>query len=87
MMKKQSWLAGIVIIVSSLVFITLKVDCNITQQDISKLKMKKKIISNKIKVLKMEENKLLSKSRIEMIAIKELRMHSPSPESLIVYIK
>ena len=48
--------------------------------------MKKRIIEDNIKVLKAKESQLISKNRIENIAIKEFGMYSPSPESLIVVI-
>ena len=74
------------IIFFSLIFLTLKLDCNETKEDIVRLKLKKKIISNNIKSLRTKENKLMSKNRIEKIAKETLGMHSPLPESLMVFI-
>jgi len=50
------------------------------------LKMKKRIIEDHIKVLKSKESHLLSKNRIEDIAMESFGMYSPSPEPLIVEI-
>jgi len=86
MLKKNQIGIGFTIICSALVFLTLKLDCNEVSEDIVRLKLKKKIISNSIKSLKAKESKLISKNRIEKIAIEKLGMHSPLPESLIVYI-
>tara|TARA_Y100001970_G_C14174101_1_gene825929 strand:+ start:1045 stop:1311 length:267 start_codon:yes stop_codon:yes gene_type:complete len=77
---------SLIIICSALIFLTLKLDCNQISQDIVRLKLKKKIVLNSIKSLKSKESKLISKNRIEKIAIDKLGMHSPLPESLIVYI-
>ena len=86
MHRKNQIGIGISIIVFSLIFLTLKLDCNETKEDIVRLKLKKKIISNNIKSLKVKENRLMSKNRIEKIAKETLGMHSPLPESLIVFI-
>tara|TARA_B100001750_G_C15445885_1_gene566165 strand:+ start:636 stop:902 length:267 start_codon:yes stop_codon:yes gene_type:complete len=86
MHRKNQVGIGISIIVFSLIFLTLKLDCNETKEDIVRLKLKKKIISNNIKSLKVKENRLISKNRIEKIAKETLGMHSPLPESLIVFI-
>ena len=86
MHRKNQVGIGISIIVFSLIFLTLKLDCNETKEDIVRLKLKKKIISNNIKSLKIKENRLISKNRIEKIAKETLGMHSPLPESLIVFI-
>ena len=86
MHRKNQIGIGISIIVFSLIFLTLKLDCNETKEDIVRLKLKKKIISNNIKSLKVKENRLISKNRIEKIAKETLGMHSPLPESLIVFI-
>ena len=68
-------------------FITIKMDCNSLKNDITSLKMKKKIIEDNIKVLKLEENQLFAKNRIETIAIDQFGMYSPSPESLTIVIR
>ena len=86
MRKKQIWSIGILAIFFSLCFLTLKLDSQITKEEIVKLKMKKKIVSNNLKTLRKKENELMSKSRIEEIAKEQLGMYSPLPESLIVYI-
>ena len=86
MHRKNQVGIGISIIVFSLIFLTLKLDCNETKEDIVRLKLKKKIISNNIKSLKVKENRLISKNRIEKIAKETLGMYSPLPESLIVFI-
>lgn len=86
MHKKNQVGIGITIIFFSLIFLTLKLDCNETKEDIVRLKLKKKIISNNIKSLRAKENKLMSKNRIEKIAKETLGMHSPLPESLMVFI-
>ena len=86
MHRKNQVGIGISIIVFSLIFLTLKFDCNETKEDIVRLKLKKKIISNNIKSLKVKENRLISKNRIEKIAKETLGMYSPLPESLIVFI-
>ena len=86
MHKKNQIGIGMTIIFFSLIFLTLKLDCNETKEDIVRLKLKKKIISNNIKSLRTKENKLMSKNRIEKIAKETLGMHSPLPESLMVFI-
>jgi len=86
MNRKNQIGIGISVIVFSLIFLTLKLDCNETKKDIVRLKLKKKIISNNIKSLKVKENRLMSKNRIEKIAKETLGMHSPLPESLIVFV-
>tara|TARA_B100001146_G_C15933540_1_gene328216 strand:- start:328 stop:594 length:267 start_codon:yes stop_codon:yes gene_type:complete len=86
MHKKNQIGIGMTIIFFSLIFLTLKLDCNETKEDIVRLKLKKKIISNNIKSLRAKENKLMSKNRIEKIAKETLGMHSPLPESLMVFI-
>tara|TARA_B110000116_G_scaffold252530_1_gene248492 strand:- start:821 stop:1015 length:195 start_codon:yes stop_codon:yes gene_type:complete len=61
-------------------------DCKTFENDIISLKMKKRIIEDNIKVLKSKESHLLSKNRIENIAMESFGMYSPSPEPLIVEI-
>jgi len=61
-------------------------DCKTFENDIISLKMKKRIIEDHIKVLKSKESHLLSKNRIEDIAMESFGMYSPSPEPLIVEI-
>jgi cell division protein FtsL len=61
-------------------------DCKTFENDIISLKMKKRIIEDHIKVLKSKESHLLSKNRIENIAMESFGMYSPSPEPLIVKI-
>tara|TARA_Y100001960_G_C13902770_1_gene461580 strand:+ start:189 stop:455 length:267 start_codon:yes stop_codon:yes gene_type:complete len=85
--NRYKWLAGFSITIFLLIFITVKMDCNTLKNDIISLKMKKRIIEDNIKVLSSKENQLLSKNRIENIAIEKFGMYSPSPESLIVVIK
>ena len=85
--NRYKWLAGFTITIFLLIFITVKMDCNTLKNDIISLKMKKRIIEDNIKVLSSKENQLLSKNRIENIAIEKFGMYSPSPESLIVVIK
>ena len=87
MKNKSKWLFGFVITIFLLAFITIKMDYNSLKNNITSLKMKKRIIEDNIKVLKSKENHLLSKNRIEKIAIKEFGMYSPSPESLTIVIK
>ena len=70
-----------------LAFITIKMDYNSLKNNLISLKMKKRIIEDNIKVIKSKENQLLSKNRIEKIAIEEFGMYSPSPESLTIVIK
>ena len=55
MLKKNQIGIGLTIICSALVFLTLKLDCNEVSEDIVRLKLKKKIISNSIKSLKAKE--------------------------------
>jgi len=85
--NRYKWFVGFAITISLLIFITIKMDCNTLKNDIISLKMKKRIIEDNIKVLSSKENQLLSKNRIENIAIEKFGMYSPSPESLIVVIK
>jgi len=86
MLKKNQIGIGLSIIFFSLIFLTLKFDCNEVEKDIVRLKLKKEIVLNSIKSLKAKESGLMSKNRIERIALEELGMHSPLPESLIVFI-
>ena len=86
MFKKNQIGIGASIIIFSLIFLTLKFDCNEVEKDIVRLKLKKQIVSNSIKSLKAKESALISRKRIEKIAREELGMHSPLPESLIVFI-
>jgi len=85
--NRYKWFVGFAITIFLLIFITIKMDCNTLKNDIISLKMKKRIIEDNIKVLSSKENQLLSKNRIENIAIEKFGMYSPSPESLIVVIK
>ena len=86
MQRKNKIGIGVTIIFFSLLFLTLKFDCNEAEKDIVRLKLKKKIVSNNIKSLKAKESGLMNKNRIEKIARETLGMHSPLPESLIVFI-
>ena len=86
MQRKNKIGIGVTIIFFSLLFLTLKFDCNEVEKDIVRLKLKKKIVSNNIKSLKAKESGLMNKNRIEKIARETLGMHSPLPESLIVFI-
>ena len=87
MKNSHKWFLGSLITVFLLVFITIKMDCHTVKNDIISLKMKKRIIEDNIKVLRSKEKKLLSKSRIENIAIEKFGMYSPSPESLIIVVR
>ena len=60
---------------------------NSLENNIVILKNQKRQIENNLKVLRSKEIQLLSKNRIEKIAIEELGMYSPSPESLVVIIE
>ena len=84
---QKKWLIGFFVTVFLLGFITIKMDCNSIKNDITSLKMKKKLINDNIKVLKLKENKLLAKNRIERIAREQFGMHSSPPESLIIVIR
>ena len=86
MKKNKIWQIALISILFSLIFLTVKLDSQLKRENIIKLKMKKKIISNNLKRLNVEENKLMSKGRIEKIAIDQLGMHSPLPETLMVHI-
>ena len=63
-----------------LVFITVKMDCEKIEKEIISLNNQKQIITDHIHSLKMKENELMSKNRIEQIASEKLGMHSPLPE-------
>ena len=86
MQRKNQIGVGVSIVFFSLLFLTLKFDCNEIKEDIVRLKLKKKIISNNIKSLRAKESSLMNKNRIEKIARETLGMHSPLPESLIVFV-
>ena len=85
--NRSKWLIGFIVTIFFLGFITIKMDCKSVKNDIVSLKMKKRIIGDNIKILKLKENQLLAKNRIETIAIDKFGMHSPSPESLIIIIR
>ena len=84
---KNQWIIGCVLTSFLLVFITVKMDCKSIENNIISLKMKKRIIEDNLKVLRSKENILSSKNRIEKIAIQELGMYSPPPESLVIEIR
>ncbi len=85
--KKTKWIVGGVVTIFFISFITVKMDCNKTKNEIVSLKMKKRIIEDNLKVMKLKEEQLLTKNRIEKIATEKLGMYSPEPESLIVVIR
>ena len=89
MMIKNSyrWFLGILITAFLLIFITIKMDCHELKNDITSLKMKKRIIEDNIKVLRSKEKKLLSRNRIEKIAMEKFGMHFPSPEPLEIVVR
>ena len=78
---------GMLTTILLLVFITIKMDCERLEKDIIGLNKQNQIITDNIYSLKMKENKLMSQNRIEKIAIDQLGMHSPLPESLVVVLK
>ena len=86
MKNRNRLLFGSLITLFFLTIITIKMDCKTSENDIISLKMKKRIIEDHIKVLKSKESHLLSKNRIENIAMESFGMYSPSPEPLIVKI-
>ena len=88
MKNNSKWIpSGLLITVFLLAFITIKMDYNSLENNIVILKNQKRQIENNLKVLRSKEIQLLSKNRIEKIAIEELGMYSPSPESLVVIIE
>ena len=87
MKNTHKWFLGSLVTTFLLIFITIKMDSNTLRNDITSLKMKKRIIEDNIKVLRSKENQLLSKNRIENIAMEKFGMYSPSPESLPIIIK
>ena len=84
---KNKWIIGCIVTLFFLIFITVKLDCKSIENNIITLKMKKRIIEDNLKILRSKENLLSSKSRIEKIAVQELGMYSPAPESLVIEIK
>ena len=78
---------GMMVTILSLVFITVKMDCERIEKDIASLNKQSQIITDNIHSLKLKENQLMSQSRIEKIASENLGMHSPLPESLVVVVR
>ena len=78
---------GMLTTILLLVFITIKMDCERLGKDIIRLNKQNQIITDNIHSLKMKENQLMSQNRIEKIAIEQLGMYSPLPESLVVVLK
>ena len=78
---------GMLVTILLLVFITVKMDCERLEKDIISLNKQRQIITDNIHSLKLKENQLMSQSRIEKIAIENLGMHSPLPESLVVVVR
>ena len=87
MKNNTKWIIGVMSTAFVLGYMTIKMDCNSTIDEIVSLKMKKRIIEDNIKVMRQKENVLLSKNRIENIAKEKLGMYSPQPESLVVVIR
>ena len=86
MKNRSKLLLGVSITLFLLIFITIKMDSQTLKNDIISLKMKKRIIEDNIKVLRLNESHLMSQNRIENIASEKFGMYSPSPEPLIVEI-
>ena len=78
---------GMLITILMLVFITVKMDCETLEKEIISLSKQKQIIKDHIHSLRMQEYELISRKRIERIANEHLGMHSPMPESLVVFLK
>ena len=74
---------SVVILIS---IVTLKNECIFLRNEIYHLENIRATHLNRVKVLSGNVNNLSRQDRIEEIAFNNFQLHSPSPESLIVYI-
>ena len=74
---------SVVILIS---IVTLKNECIFLRNEIYHLENIRATHLNRIKVLSGNVKNLSRQDRIEKIAYENFQLHSPSPESLIVYI-
>ncbi len=74
---------SVVILIS---IVTLKNECIFLRNEIYHLENIRATHLNRVKVLSGDVKKLSRQDRIEKIASANFQLHSPSPESLIVYV-
>ena len=74
---------SVVILIS---IVTLKNECIFLRNEIYHLENIRATHLNRVKVLSGNVKNLSRQDRIEKIAYENFQLHSPSPESLIVYI-
>jgi len=74
---------SVVILIS---IVTLKNECIFLRNEIYHLENIRATHLNRVKVLSGNVKNLSRQDRIEKIASESFQLHSPSPESLIVYI-
>ncbi len=74
---------SVVILIS---IVTLKNECIFLRNEIYHLENIRATHLNRVKVLSGNVKNLSRQDRIEKIAFENFQLHSPSPESLIVYI-
>ena len=67
-------------------FLSMKNDCIFMKNEINHLKNIRQSQSSKVKVLSSKVNKMMRQDHIEELANKLFNLHSPNPESLIVYL-
>jgi cell division protein FtsL len=76
-------LISVVILIS---IVTLKNECIFLRNEIYHLENIRATHLNRVKVLSGDVKNLSRQDRIEKIASANFQLHSPSPESLIVYV-
>ncbi len=74
---------SVVILIS---IVTLKNECIFLRNEIHHLENIRTTHLNRVKVLSGNVKNLSRQDRIEKIAFENFQLHSPSPESLIVYV-
>ena len=76
----------IIFVVILISIVTLKNECIFLRNEIYHLENIRATHLNRVKVLSGNVKNLSRQDRIEKIAFENFQLHSPSPESLIVYI-
>ena len=66
--------------------VTLKNECIFLRNEIYHLENIRTTHLNRVKVLVGDINNLSRQDRIEKLAYENFQLHSPTPESLIVYV-
>ena len=80
--------SGLVVfsVVLLIVMVTLKNECIFLRNEIYHLENIRTTHLNRVKVLVGDINNLSRQDRIEKLAYENFQLHSPTPESLIVYV-